>query len=109
MSLFVIADVTSLKSTPLELDPTAKQIKIPFLPIIDTSVDPYPFAMLVDLQKSCHWVLQTLEYDTKQKLLDNIKVVIIDRALEKHNELRAQKAKEPKTPTIDDLLEGKLE
>jgi uncharacterized protein YjbI with pentapeptide repeats len=109
MSLFVIADVTSPKSTPLELEATAKQFKIPFLPIIDTSVDPYPFAMLVDLQKSCHWVLQTLEYDTKQKLLDNIKVVIIDRALEKHNELRAQKAKEPKTLTIDDLLAGKLE
>jgi uncharacterized protein YjbI with pentapeptide repeats len=109
MSLFVIADVTSPKSTPLELEATAKQFKIPFLPIIDTSVDQHPFAMLVDLQKNYHWVLQTLEYDTKQKLLDNIKVAIIDRALKKHNELRAQKAKEPKTLTIDDLLEGKLE
>jgi hypothetical protein len=109
MSLFVIADVTSPKSTPLELEATAKQFKIPFLPIIDTSVDRHSFAMLVDLQKNYHWVLETLKYDTKQKLLDNIKVVIIDRALEKHNELRAQKAKEPKTLTIDDLLEGKLE
>jgi uncharacterized protein YjbI with pentapeptide repeats len=109
MSLFVIADVTSPKSTPLELEATAKQFKIPFLPIIDTSVDRHSFAMLVDLQKNYHWVLETLKYDTKQKLLDNIKVVIIDRALEKHNELRAQKAKEPKTLTIDDLLKGKLE
>ena len=65
--------------------------------------------MLVDLQKNYHWVLQTLEYDTKQRLLDNIKVAIIDRALQKHNELRAQKAQEPKTLTIDDLLEGNLE
>jgi len=66
MSLFVIADVTSPKSTPSELEATARQFKIPFLPIID-------------------------------------------RALEKHNELRAQKAQEPKTLTVDDLLKGKLE
>ena len=106
ISLFVIADVTSPKSTPLELEATVKQFKIPFLPIIDTSVDPHPFAMLVDLQKNYHWVLQTLEYDSKERLLDNVKVVIIDRALAKHNELRAQKASEPQTLTIDDLLRG---
>lgn len=109
MSLFIIADVTSPKSTPLELEATAKQFKIPILPIIDTSVDHSPFAMLVDLQNSCHWVLQTLEYKESQKLLDNIKVLIIDRALKKHNELRAQKAKESKSLTIDDLLKGKLD
>jgi len=107
MSLFVIADVTSPKSTPLELEATVKQFKIPFLPIIDTSVDPHPFAMLVDLQKNYHWVLQTLEYDSKERLLDNVKVAIIDRALAKHNELRAQKVSEPQTLTIDDLLQGK--
>jgi uncharacterized protein YjbI with pentapeptide repeats len=108
MSLFVIADVTSPKSTPLELEATAKQFKIPFLPILDTSVDHSPFAMLADLQKNYHWVLPTLEYKTQGQLLDNIKLAIIDRALKKHNELRAQKAKEPKSLTIDDLLEGKL-
>ena len=108
MSLFVIADVTSPKSTPLELEATAKQFKIPFLPIIDTSVDSHPFSMLDDLQKNYHWVLPTLGYDLKEKLLDNIKVTIIDRALKKHNELRAQKAKESKTLTVDDLLAGNL-
>lgn len=106
MSLFVIADVTSPKSTPLELEATVKQFKIPYLPIIDTSADPHPFAMLVDLQKNYHWVLPTLEYKSREQLLDNIKVAIIDRALAKHNELRAQKAKEPQALTIDDLLRG---
>ena len=108
MSLFVIADVTSPKSTPLELEATVKQFKIPFLPIIDTSVDSHPFSMLDDLQKNYHWVLPTLGYDSKEKLLDNIKVLIIDRALKKHNELQAQKAKESKTLTVDDLLAGNL-
>jgi uncharacterized protein YjbI with pentapeptide repeats len=35
MSMFVIADVTSPKSTPLELEATVKQFKIPYVPIID--------------------------------------------------------------------------
>jgi uncharacterized protein YjbI with pentapeptide repeats len=104
MSLFVIADVTNPKSTPLELEATAKQFKIPCLPILDTSVDQAPFAMLADLQKNYHWVLPTLAYDSKELLLKNVKVAIIDRALKKHNELRKQKAREPRILTIEDLL-----
>jgi uncharacterized protein YjbI with pentapeptide repeats len=38
MSMFVIVDVTNPKSTPLEMEATVKQFKIPYLPIIDTSV-----------------------------------------------------------------------
>ena len=104
MSLFVIVDVTNPKSTPLEMEATVKQFKIPYLPIIDTSADKHPFSMMADLQKNYHWVLETLEYDTKERLLDNLKVLVIDRAIAKHNELREQKAKEPKALTIDDLL-----
>ena len=97
MSMFVIADVTSPKSTPLELEATVKQFKIPYLPIIDVSVDPRPFAMIVDSQKSFHWVLTTLGYETKEDLLndDNIKTNIIDRAVAKREELRKAKNDEP--------------
>src|SRR5688572_4747496 len=97
MSMFVIADVTNPKSTPLELEATVKQFKIPFIPIIDISVDPRPFAMLVDLQKSFHWVLPTLQYESKEDLLDdeNLKTYIIDRAITKREELRAAKSLEP--------------
>jgi uncharacterized protein YjbI with pentapeptide repeats len=102
MSMFVIADVTNPKSTPLELEATAKQFKIPFIPIIDISVDPRPFAMLVDLQKSFHWVLPTLQYESKEDLLDdeNLKTYIIDRAITKREELRAAKSQEPETILI---------
>ena len=77
MSMFVIADLTSPKSTPLELEATVKQFKIPYIPIIDISVDPRPFAMLVDSQKSFHWVLPTRKYESKEDLLDgeNLKTV----------------------------------
>ena len=105
MSMFVIVDVTNPKSTPLEMEATVKQFKIPFMPIIDTSTDPRPFAMMKDLQKSFHWVLPTLAYKSKEELFKNLKIAIVDRAVEKHNQLRDQKAKE-NIPllTIEDLL-----
>jgi uncharacterized protein YjbI with pentapeptide repeats len=98
MSMFVIADVTNPKSTPLELEATVKQFKIPYIPIIDISVDPRPFAMLSDLQNSFHWVLRpTLGYNSKEDLLDdeNIQTNIIDRANDKREELRKAKNQEP--------------
>lgn len=54
MSRFVIADVTNPKSTPMELEAIVKQFKVPYLPIIDVSVDPRPFPMIVDLQRNLH-------------------------------------------------------
>jgi hypothetical protein len=97
MSMFVIADLTSPKSTPLELEATVKQFKIPYIPIIDISVDPRPFAMLVDSQKSFHWVLPTLKYESKEDLLDgeNLKTYIIEPAFAKREQLREAKNQEP--------------
>ena len=102
MSMFVIADLTSPKSTPLELEATVKQFKIPYIPIIDISVDPRPFAMLVDLQKSFHWVLPTLKYESKEDLLDgeNLKTYIIDPAFAKREQLREAKNQGPEAITI---------
>src|SRR5262245_20249162 len=102
MSMFVIADVTSPKSTPLELEATVKQFKIPYIPIIDVSVDPEPFTLLVDLLKSFHWVLPIVNYESKEDLLDdeNIKEFIIDRAVAKREELRKAKNDEPETILI---------
>jgi hypothetical protein len=64
--------------------------------------------MMADLQKSFHWVLPTFAYRSKEELFKNLKIAIIDRAIEKHNQLRDQKAKE-NAPilTIDDLLKNK--
>ena len=97
MSMFVIADLTSPKSTPLELEATVKQFKIPYVPIIDVSVDKRAFAMLVDLQKSFHWVLPTLQYETMEDLLDddNLKTYIIEPVNKKREELRQSKQTEP--------------
>ena len=102
MSMFVIADLTSPKSTPLELETTVKQFKIPYIPIIDISVDPRPFAMLVDSQKPFHWVLPTLKYESKEHLLDgeNLKTHIIEPAFAKRDQLKEAKSQEPDATLI---------
>ena len=55
VSFSVIADVTNLKSSPLELQATVPDYQIPFVPIIQEGEQ--PFAMMVDLQKKYNWVL----------------------------------------------------
>jgi uncharacterized protein YjbI with pentapeptide repeats len=103
MSMFVIVDLTSPKSTSLELEATVKQFKMPYVPVIDISVDPRHFSMLVDLQKSFHWVLPTFKYESKEDLLDgeNLKTYVIDPAFAKREQLmRAAKNQEPDTLAI---------
>src|SRR4029077_7538509 len=94
--------LTSPKSTPLELEATVKQFKIPYIPIIDISVDPGPFSMLGDLQKSFHWVLPTLKYESREALLDeeNLKTYVIEPAFAKREELRKAKSQEPEAILI---------
>jgi uncharacterized protein YjbI with pentapeptide repeats len=108
MSLFVIADMTSPRSIPLELEATVKQFKIPYVPILDKTVESGPFSMFWNLKESYHWVLEPFGYESKEQLLDNVKAIIIDRAIEKHNELRKQKAVEHQVLTLNDLIQGKM-
>lgn len=107
LSLFVIIDVTNPKSTPLEMEAIVKHFKIPYVPIIDLRADRYPFSMIVDLQKNFHWVLPTYGYRSKQELLENLEDTIIKRAVDKHNELRKQKAREQTVLTLSDLKKKK--
>ena len=102
LSYFVIADVTNPKSSPLELQATVPDYQIPFVPIIQQGER--PFAMMVDLQKKYNWVLDTLEYDSLDTLIAALKPAIIDPAIEKHNELRLIKAREPKIRSAKDFL-----
>lgn len=102
LSYFVIADVTNPKSSPLELQATVPDYQIPFVPIIQQGER--PFAMMVDLQKKYNWVLDTLEYDSIDTLIHALKPAIIDPAIEKHNELRLIKAREPKIRSAKDFL-----
>ena len=93
MCYFVIADVTNPKSSPLELQATVPDYQIPFVPIIQEGE--MPFAMMVDLQKKYKWVLDTIEYKDGDQLIRILKKGIIDRAMQKHDELKLIKAQIP--------------
>lgn len=105
LSYFVIADVTNPKSSPLELQATIPDYQIPFVPIIQEGES--PFAMMVDLQKKYSWVLDTLSYSSVDTLIKALKPAIIDPAIQKHNELRLIKAREPKIRSANDFIEDK--
>jgi hypothetical protein len=93
MCYFVIADVTNPKSSPLELQATVPDYQIPFVPIIQEGER--PFAMMVDLQKKYDWVLDTISYKDEDQLIRVLKKGIIDRAMQKHDELKLIKAQKP--------------
>jgi hypothetical protein len=105
LSYFVIADITNPKSSPLELQATVPDYQIPFVPIIQEGEQ--PFAMMVDLQKKYSWVLDTLSYSSIETLIKALKPAIIDPAIQKHNELRLIKAREPKIRSANDFIEDK--
>jgi uncharacterized protein YjbI with pentapeptide repeats len=94
MSLFVIADISNPKSSPLELQATVPDYMIPFVPIIQEGEE--PFAMFNDLQtKYDKWILPTREYDSCDSLIKNLDKAIIEPALLLHNKLIEEKARKP--------------
>jgi len=102
MSLFVIADITNSKSSPLELQATVPDYKIPFVTILQSGEA--PFSMFKDLTMY-DWVLQPIiSYTTKQGILDGLEQVIIKPALAKHAELTLRKAETIKMRSVEDLL-----
>jgi uncharacterized protein YjbI with pentapeptide repeats len=104
LSYFVIADVTNPKSAPLELQATVPDYGVPLVPIIQD--EETPFAMMIDLQKYS-WVLGTVSYNSIETLLKALKPAIIDRAIQKHNELRLLKAREPRIVSASDFIDNK--
>ena len=102
LSLFVIADITNPKSSPLELQSTVPDYKIPFAIILQTGEE--PFSMFKDLTMY-DWVLKpVITYGTKQSILAGLEQAVIKPALQKHAELVGRKAEELKTKSVEDYL-----
>lgn len=100
MSRFIIADITSPKSSPLELQTTVPNYQTPFVPIIQGED---PFSMLGDLQGKYDWVLDVFRYKDKEELMELLEVAVVNRALKKHYELREKKESKAKVLTADDF------
>lgn len=105
LSRFVIADITSPKSSPLELQATIPNYMVPFVTIIQEGEA--PFSMFTDLWKKYDkWVLKPLEYPSLEILLANFKKGIINRALRVEKKLLEYKVVDRvETVKIEDLEE----
>jgi hypothetical protein len=103
LSLFVIADITNPKSSPLELQATVPDYKIPFVAILQEGEE--PFSMFKDLTLY-DWVLKpVITYSTIEKVLASLDKAVIKRALKKRAELIAKKAEKLATRPIEEIGE----
>jgi len=103
ISLFIVADLTSPSSSPLELQATVPDYQIPFVPILQTGAA--AFSMLRDLIGKYDWVLRpVITYSSCDDLLPGFKEAIIDRAWSKHQELQKKKTATIETQSIEDFL-----
>lgn len=102
MSLFVIADITNPKSTPLELQAIVPDYQIPFVPIIQEGGR--PFSMFKDLGKY-DWMLKpVITYKSGEILAASFKEAILDRAWAKYRALELKKTQEFETLSAEDFL-----
>lgn len=101
LSVFVIADITNPKSSPLELQALVPDYMVPFVPIIQEGES--PFSMFRDLkQKHDEWVCDVLEYDSADNLIRALQSAVIDPALAMADHLRLKKAVELRTRHVRD-------
>jgi hypothetical protein len=106
MCLFIIADITNPKSSPLELQATVPNYMIPFVPLIQKGEE--PFAMFVNLQNKYKWVLPLVKYSDIETLLEVFDLAVIKPVLEKHEELIKEKAADVVTIDADELRKNTL-
>jgi hypothetical protein len=102
MSLFVVADITNPKSSPLELQATVPNYMIPFVPILQEGET--PFAMFVDLQRKYDWVLDLLTYDSVERLVRGFETDVVRPALAKHDAFVMRKTAALRVRRIGDGL-----
>ena len=90
LCLFVIADISNPRSSPLELRAIVPDYMLPFVPILQEGEE--PFAMFRDLQIKYDWVTDVIKYDSAENLVAKLEPAVIRRALATHDRLRERKA-----------------
>src|SRR5262249_38768660 len=99
LSKFVIVDLTTPRSAPLELQATVPQCMVPFAPIIQQPQK--PFSMFVDLQNKYDWVLRpVVGYPSVDRLIEVLEYEVVRPAEAKFNELLARRTNELRVKNI---------
>ena len=90
MSMFVIADITNPRSTPLELQAIASNYAVPIVPIIRKGDQ--PFGMFEGLRKF-RWVRDPIKYNSRRHLKKLLAESIIKEVMKEAKRLRESKKK----------------
>ncbi len=85
MSRFIIADLTSAKSIPQELERIVPRLRIPVQPLLQLSAQK-PYAMSKDFE-DYHWFLPLYRYKDQTVLLQSLRENVINPAERKAQEL----------------------
>jgi len=101
LSAFVVVDITSPRSTPLELQAIASNYGVPIVPIMKTGTK--PFGMFSGLGKF-RWILAPLEYDSPEQLIAGLDKAVINPAAAKSQRLINWKEDEPRIRRVRDFL-----
>src|SRR5262249_3034496 len=99
LSKFVIVDLTTPRSAPLELQATVPQCMVPFAPIIQQPQE--PFSMMVALQNKHDWMLKpVISYLSVERLIEVLEDEVVRPAEAKFNELIARRTNELRVKNI---------
>jgi len=98
LSHFVIVDLTTPRSVPLELQATVPQCMVPFAPIIQQPQE--PFSMFVDLQNKHDWVLPVVGYPSVDRLIEVLEDKVVRPAEAKFNELLARRTNQLRVENV---------
>jgi hypothetical protein len=100
LSRFVIADLSSPRSTPLESHLIIPSMAVPFVPIIRK--EERPFSMFFALRRKYPWVLEPVPYASEAGLIRKLRTRILEPAESLAESLRKAKhpdASPPPTPS----------
>jgi hypothetical protein len=86
MARFIIADVTDPSSVPHELATVVPGTPVPVQLVLLEGQREY--AMLVDLKRRYHWVLEPYSYASRERLIADLSELVIGPAEAKARELR---------------------
>jgi hypothetical protein len=102
LSRFIVAEISSPRSIPLELQAVVPEYQIPLVPLLREGE--VPFAMFTDLVSKFDWVLDTLRYSSVEGLMHSFDTAVVRAALEKADQLQRRRAARVLHREVDDFL-----
>lgn len=87
---FVVADLSSPRSIPLELQAVVPQLRLPVVPLLARGEE--PFGMFSDLKSKYDWVMDVVEYDSISDLVSKMRTSVLGDALARHDAIAKAKA-----------------